>query len=41
MIPLSSEWGGENYGLNKHLIAKIYPVNDDGLVENADSQTVV
>lgn len=41
MIPLSSEWGCENYGLNKHLIAKIYPVNDDGLVENADSQTVV
>lgn len=28
---LGSQWGGENYGLNKHLIAKIYPVDSKGV----------
>lgn len=36
MAELSSLWGGENYGLNKHLIAKIYPVDDESTYINGD-----
>lgn len=38
-VTLSSQWGGENYGLNKHLIANIYPVNIDGSLEDKNETT--
>jgi hypothetical protein len=32
-VTLGSDWGAEGSGLNKHLIAKIYPVSSEGKVE--------
>ena len=41
MATLGSQWGGENYGLNKHLIAKIYPVDKNGKPENPSTDNTV
>ena len=41
MAALGSLWGGENYGLNKHLIAKIYPVDKNGKPENPSTDNTV
>lgn len=32
--PLSSKWGGDNYGINQHLIAKLYAVDENGKADN-------